>query len=68
MLKPFMGRRPRPKQFDLPLRYHDPVKDQSYRERIRFQSALKRKRKKQNSQVVVYAALLFFLVWLITRL
>ena len=35
MIKPMFGYRPKPKQFDLPLRYYDPEKEEREKNRAR---------------------------------
>lgn len=67
MIKPMFGHRPKPKKFDLPLRYYDPKEDEKKKERLRIQSKTRRK-DKQFSRVVMYAVLLFMVVWIIASL
>lgn len=67
MLKPMFGHRPKPKKFDLPLRYYDPKKEETRKERIRIQSTTRR-RDGQAGRVLLYAGLLFFVVWIISIL
>jgi hypothetical protein len=67
MLKPMFGHRPKPKKFDLPLRYYDPEKEKSRRQRIRIETHTRRP-DGQAGRVMLYAALLFFVVWIIARL
>lgn len=69
MLRPMFGHRPKPKRFDLPLRYYDPEKEarESDREkrRIKFQTH-NRVRPKQSITIVFFALLLAFIVYLIS--
>ncbi|MEX1063281.1 MAG: hypothetical protein WEC12_06735 [Balneolaceae bacterium] len=67
MLKPMFGRRPKPKKFDLPLRYYDPKEDEKNKDRIRFQSKTRRP-DRQGTKVMLYAGLLLFIVWIISIL
>jgi len=61
------GHRPKPRKFDLPLRYYDPKEDEKKKDRIRFQSKTRRP-DKQGTKVILYAGLLFFIVWIISIL
>lgn len=67
MLKPMFGHRPKPKKFDLPLRYYNPEKEKSRRERIRIETRMRRK-DRQGGRVLLYAGILCFVVWVISRL
>ncbi len=69
MIRPMFGHRPKPKKFDLPLRYYDPEKDEKEKrkERIRFESKTRR-HDRQGTKVLLYAALLFLVVWIISLL
>jgi hypothetical protein len=60
------GFRPKPKKFDYPFRYYDPKKDEreQRRKRIKFESHTRR-RPKQFSRVVFYAALLSLVIYLL---
>lgn len=66
MLKPMFGHRPKPKKFDIPLRYYDPKEDERRKQRIRIER--KRKRPKQGPKIIMYALILAFVVWLMTIL
>lgn len=69
MFRAMFGYRPKPKQFDLPLRYYDPTEDQreAARQRIKIQ-ANPRIKPKQNLRVLVLALILSMLVYIITIL
>lgn len=66
MLKPMFGHRPKPKKFDLPLRYYDPKKEERRKQRIRIRT--NRRRPKQGLRVLMFAAGLAMVVWIITLL
>jgi len=63
------GFRPKPKKFDLPLRYYDPEKEarenDRVKRRIKFQTH-NRVKPKQNVRVLAFALLLSLVVYLIT--
>lgn len=67
MLRPMFGYRPKPKQFDLPLRYYDPEKDEKEkrRKRIKFETHTRR-RPAQFTRVLSLAILLAIVIYLIT--
>ncbi len=71
MIRPMFGFRPKPKKFDLPLRYYDPEKEarEMNRERrqIKFETH-NRVRPKQFSRVVSLAILLGLVVYIISLL
>ncbi|MEX0994102.1 MAG: hypothetical protein WD599_01155 [Balneolaceae bacterium] len=60
------GHRPKPKKFDIPLRYYDPKEDERRKRRIRIDRS--RKRPKQGLKVIMYALGLAFVVWLMSIL
>ncbi|MEX2600786.1 MAG: hypothetical protein WD355_04000 [Balneolaceae bacterium] len=66
MLKPMFGHRPKPKKFDLPLRYYDPKKEERRKQRIRIRT--NRRRPKQGLRVFMFAAGLAMVVWIISLL
>lgn len=66
MVKPMFGHRPKPKKFDIPLRYYDPKEDEKRKRRIRIER--KRKRPRQGLKIVMYALGLAFVVWLMSIL
>ncbi len=67
MLKPMFGHRPKPKKFDLPLRYYDPKEEEKKKDRIRIQSKTRRPNR-QGTKVLIYAFLLFMVVYIISIL
>ena len=66
MMKPMFGHRPKPKQFDFPLRYYNPEEDEkeNRKKRIKFQSH-NRVQPKQFIRVVFLFILLSLVVYLI---
>lgn len=69
MIRPMFGHRAKPKKFDMPLRYYDPVEDEKRKSRIRLNSAYNRNRhRSQNIRVIVYALGLALVVWIIAVL
>jgi len=67
MLKPIFGHRPKPKKFDMPLRYYDPAEDERRKKRIQIKMRSRRK-DRQGVRVLIYALGLAIVVWLITVL
>ena len=63
-MKPMFGHRPKPKQFDLPLRYYNPEEDEKRKKRIKFQSH-NRVQPKQFVRVFFLFILLSLVVYLI---
>src|SRR5690625_7664938 len=69
MIKPMFGHRPKPKKFDMPLRYYDPKEDEKRKQRIRIQSSTNRERyRAQNIRVVSYMLVLAIIIWVIATL
>ena len=66
MIKPMFGYRPKSKEFNYQPRYYDPKKEERNRRRIRF--TRKRAKDRQTLRVLVYAAILAFIVWIISVL
>ena len=66
MMKPMFGHRPKPKQYDLPLRYYNPEEDEkeNRKKRIKFQSH-NRVQPKQFVRVFFLFILLSLVVYLI---
>lgn len=67
MIRPMFGFRPKPKKFDLPLRYYDPEKDEKEkrRQRIKFESHTRR-RPAQFTRVISLAVLLALVVYIMS--
>ncbi len=61
MLSPLMGRRPRHKRFNYNYRYYKP--DPMRPERIKFRRLTRRG---SSGSILLYALLLFFILWIIT--
>ena len=69
MLRPMFGHRPKPKKFDPPLRFYDPDKDRYRRQhRIKIERQHPRTGSNQGLKVVMYAAALGLVVWMISVL
>ncbi|MEX1011516.1 MAG: hypothetical protein WDZ29_05580 [Balneolaceae bacterium] len=68
MLRPMFGHRPKPKKFDLPLRYYDPKEDERKKRRVRIETRSIRKRSRQGPKVFAYALGLAFVVWVMSML
>ncbi len=66
MLKPMFGHRPKPRKFEMPLRYYDPKDDDRRRKRIHIK--MRRRKDKQGIKIVLYAVGLALVVWLISVL
>lgn len=66
MMKPMFGHRPKPKRFDLPLRYYNPEEDEKEKrkKRIKFQTH-NRVQPKQFARVFFLFILLSLVVYLI---
>ncbi|NBW70296.1 MAG: hypothetical protein EBR32_02635 [Bacteroidetes bacterium] len=66
MMKPMFGHRPKPKRFDLPLRYYNPDEDEKEKrkKRIKFQTH-NRVQPKQFARVFFLFILLSLVVYLI---
>lgn len=65
MLKPMFGRQPRPRKFDLPLRYYDPTEDDRRKRRIKIETH-HRRRPNQGLRVLSMAILLVLILWMIS--
>lgn len=60
------GHRPKPRKFDMPLRYYDPKDDERRRKRIHIK--MRRRKDRQGVKIVLYALGLALVVWLISVL
>jgi len=67
MIRPMMGRRAKPKKFDLPLRYHNPEEEEKRRRRIRIKTKHSR-RDGQTLRVLIYAVGLGIVIWIMSIL
>jgi hypothetical protein len=67
MLKPMFGYRPKAKRFEYQPRYYDPAEDEKRKRRIRIETHNRRK-PKQVQKVFALAALLFLVVYVISKL
>lgn len=70
MIRPMMGHRKEPKKFDLPLRYYNPEEENKRRRRIRIktQSSKRKRERGQNVRILIYAAGLAMVVYIISIL
>lgn len=66
MIRPMFGHRPKPKRFNMPLRYYNPEEDEKRKKRIRIK--INRRKDRQGSRVFIYAVGLAIVVWIITLL
>ncbi len=66
MIKPMFGHRPKPKKFNMPLRYYKPEEEERRKRRISIK--MNRRRPKQGAQVFIYAIGLAIVVWVISVL
>ena len=67
MIRPMMGRRAKPKKFDMPLRYYNPEEENRRRKRIQIKTRHRRK-DGQGIRVLVYAVGLGIVIWIMTIL
>ncbi|MGA1464658.1 MAG: hypothetical protein ACO363_02825 [Balneolaceae bacterium] len=67
MIKPMFGHTPKPRKFDLPLRYYDPEEERRRKRTIRFERK-KRPKTRQGLKVFVLALGLFMVLWIIRYL
>lgn len=67
MIKPMFGHTPKPRKFDLPLRYYDPEEEKKKRRKIRFERK-KRPKSRQGLKIFALAAGLFAVLWVIRYL
>ncbi len=71
MIRPMMGRRAKPKKFEIPLRYYNPEEEEKRKKRIQIKtrSLSRRKREKsQNVRILVYAVGLAAVIFLMSIL
>ncbi|MDZ7756997.1 hypothetical protein [Rhodohalobacter sp.] len=71
MIRPMMGRRTKPKKFDMPLRYYDPEEEEKRKRRIHIKTrslSRRQREKSQNVRILVYAvglAAVIFLMYIL---
>lgn len=69
MIRPMFGHRPKPRKFDMPLRYYNPEEEERRRRRIRIQPASRRRRDRgQGARIILYAAGLAVVVYIMSVL
>lgn len=54
MIRPMFGHRPKPKKFNMPLRYYNPEEDEKKKRRIRIK--VKRRKDRYGTKIFLYAA------------
>jgi len=68
MIRPSMGRRTKPKKFEIPLRYYDPEEEEKRKKRIHIKTrslSRRQREKSQNVRILVYAVGLVAVIFLI---
>jgi hypothetical protein len=71
MIRPMMGRRVKPRKFDMPLRYYNPEEEEKRRRRIQLKTRSLSSRKRQqgqNMRIIIYAAGLAMVIYIISVL
>lgn len=71
MIRPMMGRRARPKKFEIPLRYYDPEEEEKRRKRISIKTrslSNRQRQKSQNVRILVYAVGLAAVIFIMSIL
>jgi len=66
MIKPMFGHRPKPRRFNMPLRYYNPEEDEKRRRRIRIK--MTRKKDRYSGRLLIYIVGLSAVVWVISLL
>lgn len=54
MIRPMFGHRPKPRKFNMPLRYYNPEEDEKKKRRIRIK--VKRRKDRYGTKIFLYAA------------
>lgn len=54
MIRPMFGHRPKPRKFNMPLRYYNPEEDEKKKRRIRIK--IKRRKDRYGTKIFLYAA------------
>jgi len=68
MIRPMMGRRTKPKKFEIPLGYYDPEEEEKRKKRIHIKTrslSRRQREKSQNVRILVYAVGLVAVIFLI---
>ena len=68
MLGSFFKHRGKYKRFEYTPRYYDPTKEERRKRRIKFRRVTTKRKDRQPLMVFVFAAALFFVVWMILKL
>jgi len=66
MIKPMFGHRPKPRKFNMPLRYYNPEEDEKRKRRIRIK--VRRRKERYGSKIFLYVVGLCIVVWVISML
>ena len=54
MIRPMFGHRPKPRKFNMPLRYYNPEEDEKKKRRIRIK--VRRRKDRYGTKIFLYAA------------
>lgn len=54
MIRPMFGHRPKPRKFNMPLRYYNPEEDEKKKRRIRIKT--QRRKDRYGTKIFLYAA------------
>lgn len=68
MIRPMFGKQRKPRKFDMPLRYYNPKEEERRRKRIRIKPNTRRRERAQGARVLLYAAGLAIVIYIITVL
>lgn len=68
MIRPMFGHRPKPRKFDMPTRYYDPKKEERKHKRIRIKTNGRRRDRAQNTRILLYAAGLGIVIYIMAVL
>lgn len=66
MIKPMFGHRPKPRRFNMPLRYYNPEEDEKRRKRISIK--VNRRKDRYSGRILIYVVGLSVVVWIISLL
>lgn len=68
MIRPMFGHRPKPRKFDMPLRYYNPEKEDKRRKRIQITTNYRKRDRTQKTRIFIYAFGLAVVVYVISVL
>jgi len=66
MIKPMFGHRPKPRKFNMPLRYYNPEEDEKRKKRINIK--IRRRKDRYGGRILIYVVGLSIVVWVISIL